>query len=158
MEIYEVYKGSFDNSDDRKSAGHFSDPLACASYLASLPKDDLWVYDVTEWFIGHEGDWPEDAWDYQDNTRADEWLEDFVEYECDGEVNQLYTVGTRVIIPDNYKTHKAQKRLCVIDEFCPEPGREYVILRGVTQRGVSKSDRQKVYCSLNKLNHLEIQS
>lgn len=80
MEIYEIYKRSLENIDERESVGKFSDPLACASYLNSLPKGSLWIYDVTEWFTGHEGDLSEDDWDYQDTTRADEWLEDFMTY------------------------------------------------------------------------------
>ena len=155
MNVLTLFRENEDARDtsEGREIGRFNDDTVLASYLASLPDNELWLYRVTVWFIGHDGDWPEEAWSFEDSFRADEWLTDFKE--CND--GPLYTVGSRVVLPVNARIRKGQKILCVIDSLHPELGREYAILKGITRRGVSQSSSQVVYWHLSRLHHLRLQ-
>ncbi len=136
---------------DSKELFNSGDELVVASFLASLSYEKRWLHIVTDWYTGENGDLPEDYWDFEGSTRADEWLEDWIS----GADGPTYQVGSEVHLPCTLKYRKTQKLFCVVDSINPERGLEYAVLRGITKRGVSKSDSQLVYWPLKNLHKLQ---
>lgn len=138
-------------SDNEDAIFKNEDSTALAAYLASLDVESRAQTLVYEWFIGFEGEYPEDKWEKMESEWASVWLDEYIRAG-----NPLYTIGTRVYLPQCDKVRKSQSRFCEITQIFPEVGRQYALLIGILSKGVSKSDKQVVYWPLNRLDQLEI--
>lgn len=81
MYKYAVFRENEDAIDSSQGhdIGTFDNELSLALYIETLDQDVMWLYCITEWFIGHNGNWPEDKWEYNETWRANEWLENYEE-------------------------------------------------------------------------------
>lgn len=81
MNVYTLYKEAEDDTkEEKKEVKESNEAWDIVDYLKTQPGNEIWLYTVTTWFTGHNGDWPEDAWQIDDQSRANEWLEDWTNY------------------------------------------------------------------------------